>query len=101
MTYREALSLGEKVLSAAEISEIKTDAWILLEMAAKINRSFYYLHMEDEIPAEALSAYEEALKKRAKRIPVQYIVGETEFMGLTFKVNPNVLIPRPDTETLV
>lgn len=101
MTYREALSLGEKVLSMAEITEVKTDAWILLEMAAKIDRSFYYLHMEDEIPAEQLKEYEWALKKRAERIPVQYIVGETEFMGLRFKVNSNVLIPRPDTETLV
>lgn len=101
MTYREALSLGEKVLSMAGIMEIKTDAWILLEMAAKIDRSFYYLHMEDEIPTEQLREYEAALKKRAERIPVQYIVGETEFMGLSFKVNSNVLIPRPDTETLV
>ena len=101
MTYREALSLGEKILSMAEITEVKTDAWLLLEMAAKIDRSFYYLHMEDEIPTEQLGEYEAALKKRAERIPVQYIVGETEFMGLTFKVNSNVLIPRPDTETLV
>ena len=101
MTYREALSLGEKVLSMAGIAEIKTDAWLLLEMAAKIDRSFYYLHMEEEIPKDALGEYEAALKKRAERIPVQYIVGETEFMGLTFKVNSSVLIPRPDTETLV
>lgn len=101
MTYREALSLGEKILSIAGIEEIKTDAWLLLEMAAKIDRSFYYLHMEEEIQREALSEYEAALKKRAERIPVQYIVGETEFMGLTFKVNSSVLIPRPDTETLV
>ena len=101
MTYREALSLGEKVLSMAGIAEVKTDAWLLFEMAAKIDRNFYYLHMEDEIPAEQVSEYETALKKRAERIPVQYIIGETEFMGLNFKVNSNVLIPRPDTETLV
>lgn len=101
MTYREALSLGEKRLSAAGIAEAKTDAWILLEMTAKIDRSFYYLHTEDEILPEQLSEYELVLKKRAEHIPVQYIVGETEFMGLPFKVNSNVLIPRQDTETLV
>ena len=42
-----------------------------------------------------------ALRKRAEHVPLQYIVGETEFMGLKFKVNSSVLIPRQDTETLV
>lgn len=101
MTYREALSLGEKILSMAGIAEVKTDAWLLFEWVAKLDRNFYYLHMEDEIPAEQLKEYEAVLKKRSERIPVQYIIGETEFMGLNFKVNSNVLIPRPDTETLV
>ena len=101
MTYREALSLGEKRLSEAGIAEVKTDAWLLFEKVAKLDRNFYYLHMEDEIPEEITSEYKSVLKKRAERIPVQYIIGETEFMGLNFKVNSNVLIPRPDTETLV
>lgn len=101
MTYREAIGLGEKVLTMAEIVDVKTDAWMLLEMAAKIDRSYYYLHMNDDIAQEQLDAYEWALKKRAEHIPLQYIVGETEFMGLPFKVNSSVLIPRQDTETLV
>lgn len=101
MTYREAIGLGERMLSMAEIAEAKTDAWLLLEMVCKIDRSFYYLHMEEDIPEEQLSEYEIALKKRAEHIPLQYIVGETEFMGLKFKVNSSVLIPRQDTETLV
>mgnify|MGYP000249109924 CR=1 FL=1 len=50
---------------------------------------------------DLLKEYELAIKKRAEHIPLQYIVGETEFMGLKFKVNSNVLIPRQDTETLV
>ena len=50
---------------------------------------------------EKLSAYENALKKRAARIPLQQIIGRQEFMGLTFFVNEHVLIPRQDTETLV
>lgn len=101
MTYREAIALGEKVLAMADIVEAKTDAWLLLEMACKIDRSFYYLHMEEDLPEEQLSEYEIALKKRAEHVPLQYIVGETEFMGLKFKVNSSVLIPRQDTETLV
>lgn len=98
MTYREAINLGEKVLNMADA---KIDAWLLLEMVCKIDRSFYYLHMEDEVAEEQLSEYEIALRKRAEHVPLQYIVGEAEFMGLKFKVNSNVLIPRQDTETLV
>lgn len=101
MTYREALKLGEKVLETASIVEAKLDAWLLLEMVCKIDRSFYYLHMEDDLLEEQVSEYEIALKKRAEHVPLQYIVGETEFMGLKFKVNSSVLIPRQDTETLV
>lgn len=101
MTYREAVDLGEKVLSMADIADAKTDAWLLLEMVCKIDRSFYYLHMEEDLPEEQLSEYQIALRKRAEHVPLQYIVGETEFMGLKFKVNSSVLIPRQDTETLV
>ena len=101
MTFREAVGLGEKILTMAGIADVKTDAWMLLEMAAKIDRNYYYMHMDDEITKEQLGEYEWALKKRSEHIPLQYIVGETEFMGLPFKVNSSVLIPRQDTETLV
>lgn len=101
MTYREALNLGEGILAMADIADAKTDAWLLLSMICKMERSFYYLHMEEDLPEEQLREYEITLKKRAERIPLQYIVGETEFMGLRFKVNSSVLIPRQDTETLV
>ena len=56
MTYRETVNLGEKVLSMADIAEAKTDAWLLLEMVCKIDRSFYYLHMAEEMPEEQMSA---------------------------------------------
>ena len=54
MTYRETVNLGEKVLSMADIAEAKTDAWLLLEMVCKIDRSFYYLHMEEDMPEEQM-----------------------------------------------
>ena len=57
--------------------------------------------MDEEIPVDEMKEYESVLKKRAERVPLQYITGEQEFMGLTFYVNSNVLIPRQDTETLV
>lgn len=101
MTYREAVELGAVILSSAKIDNPDLDAWYLLQMVCKIERSFFYLHEDEEISQEEQREYEIAVKKRAERIPLQYIIGEQEFMGLTFKVNSNVLIPRQDTETLV
>lgn len=101
MTYREAIRFGESVLSDAQIEDAKIDAWLLLEMVCRIDRNFYYMHMEEDMQEEQVSEYEIAVKKRAEHIPLQYIIGETEFMGLRFKVNSSVLIPRQDTETLV
>lgn len=77
------------------------DAWYLLQMVCKIERSYYYVHGEEDITQDAQKEYEIAVQKRAEHIPLQYIIGEQEFMGLRFKVNSNVLIPRQDTETLV
>lgn len=101
MTYREAIARGEQVLELANIIDVKTDAWLLLEMVCKIDRNFYYMHMNDDILDDELREYEHVIKKRAEHIPLQYIIGETEFMGLKFKVNSSVLVPRQDTETLV
>lgn len=101
MTFREAIEVGEKVLRLAEIEDAKNDAWLLLAMVCKINRTYYYVHMDDELTIEQANEYENILKKRAERVPLQYITGEQDFMGLPFKVSPAVLIPRQDTETLV
>ncbi len=101
MIYREATEWGSAVLAEAGVTESKLDAWLLLENVCKINRTFYYSHMEEAMTLEQQSEYEIAIRKRAERIPLQYITGEQEFMGLNFKVNSNVLIPRQDTETLV
>ncbi len=49
MTYREAVAHGEKVLELSHIADAKTDAWLLLEMGCKIDRKFYYMHMEDDL----------------------------------------------------
>ena len=101
MISREATEWGSTVLAQAGVAEAKLDAWLLLETVCRINRTFYYSHMEEALTLEQQSEYEIAVKKRAERIPLQYITGEQEFMGLNFKVNSNVLIPRQDTETLV
>lgn len=101
MTYKEAFERGSKVLDTAGIAESKLDAWYLLEQATKIDRNFYYVHGNNEMLEEQQKEFEIAVKKRAEHIPLQYIIGEQQFMGIDFKVNSNVLIPRQDTEILV
>ena len=85
----------------ANIADAKNDAWLLLAMACKVDHTFYYMHVDEEMPEEQAHEYEVLIRKRAEHVPLQYITGEQEFMGLNFNVNSNVLIPRQDTETLV
>lgn len=101
MTYREAVEFGTKSLTDAGVPDAALDAWYLLQMVCRMERSYYYVHGEEDITQDAQKEYEIAVQKRAEHIPLQYIIGEQEFMGLRFKVNSNVLIPRQDTETLV
>lgn len=101
MTFREAISFGEEKLNIAGIEDAKNDAWLLLTFVCKIDRTFYYVHMDDPMAAEQEAEYESVLNKRVEHVPLQYITGEQEFMGLPFHVNDAVLIPRQDTETLV
>lgn len=101
MTFKQAEQRGERLLKSAGVADARIDAWLLLEMVAKIDRSFYFTHMNVEVEPEILTEYDRVLEKRAEHIPLQYITGEQEFMGMKFKVNSNVLIPRQDTEVLV
>ena len=129
--WADVLNYGKKILKNAGIVEADLDAWYLFEQIFGISRAQYFMCARENIAGstaqkiavqeqhgdllesgnalecaelwlkEKLSAYENALKKRAARIPLQQILGQQEFMGLTFFVNEHVLIPRQDTETLV
>ena len=129
--WADVLNYGKKILKNAGIVEADLDAWYLFEQSFGISRAQYFLCARENIVGstaqkiavqeqhgdllesgnalecaelwlkEKLSVYEHALKKRAARIPLQQIIGQQEFMGLSFFVNEHVLIPRQDTETLV
>lgn len=101
MTFREAISFGERQLNDVGIVDAKNDAWLLLTFVCKIDRTFYYVHMDEQMSIEQQAEYENVINKRAEHVPLQYITGEQEFMGNPFHVNESVLIPRQDTETLV
>lgn len=88
-------------LDAAGITDASVDIWLLLEHFADIKKSDYFANQDTTITKVVAEQIEEAVEKRANHIPVQHIIGQTEFMGLTFKVNDKVLVPRLDTEILV
>lgn len=101
MTLHEAYQLGQEQLKTAGIEEADLDAWYLLEHVTGIDRTGYFLNCRERLSKEQEEAYREALQKRAAHIPLQQITGVQEFMGLKFRVNEHVLIPRQDTEVLV
>ena len=102
MTYRELLLEASDRLKASDIIEYENDAWILFEFIFDMSRHQYFMKMNDvEQDEYRINQYREVIELRAKRMPVQYITETQSFMGLTFHVNENVLIPRFDTEILV
>ena len=96
MIYKE----GAETLEHAGIPDAKLDAWYLLEYVTGISRASYFGDPKREVPKEQAESYREVILRRAGHIPLQHITGEQEFMGYSFLVNPDVLIPRQDTETL-
>ncbi len=101
MNYKQALDKGILLLENEGIEDAKIDAWYLLSYVSGMKKAEYFLKQNDTADELILFKYKEALLKRASHIPLQHITGEQEFMGLSFWVNENVLIPRQDTETLV
>ena len=77
----------------------RLDAELLLAHVLHKQRIYLYTDFDLIVEPSELSLYREYIKKRVSGISTAAIIGEKEFMGLTFKVNEDVLIPRPDTET--
>lgn len=102
-TYRRLLADTEEQLEQAGVSDAACDAWQLFSACFSVDRSRYFLDRdcEMELLPDQESRFFSLLEKRKKRIPLQYLLGSQEFMGLSFLVSESVLIPRADTETLV
>lgn len=101
MQYQELYRMGKDRLTKAKILEAELDARLLLEEVCGTDRNDLLVHGDKEIPPEQCDRYVEYIQRRQKREPLQQITGYQEFMGLRFKVTPDVLIPRQDTEILV
>ena len=100
-SLREWLNFGTEYLRERQIADAGTDAWILLEYVTNINRSYYFMHMHEEMAEGDAEDYRRLLERRGGHVPVQYLTGEAWFYGRSFRVTPQVLIPRQDTEVLV
>ena len=79
----------------------RLDAEILLAHARACRRIELYTHFDEPLTDAQRAVMRDLAKRRAKSEPVAYLVGHREFFSLDFRVTPDVLIPRPDTETLV
>jgi release factor glutamine methyltransferase len=100
-TLSDALRQGRKRLASAATGTPGLDAEVLLRHVLGIDRTDLFVRLPEPIAAGTLAAYERLLEERARDIPVAYLTGEREFMGLALEVAPGVLVPRPETELLV
>lgn len=100
-TAAGALRAAIPRLRGAGVEDAVLDARLLLAHAMGLAADRLTLHLPDEMTAPQARAYEEALQARARRQPVAQILGQRLFWGLTFRVTPDTLDPRPDTEALV
>ncbi len=100
-TILEIINLSTDFLNNKGVESPRINVELLLAYVLNCKRLDLYLKFDQPLKEEELAIYRELLKRRGRREPLQYIVGDVEFYGLEFKVNPSVLIPRPETEILV
>ncbi len=103
MTYRDTLQVATERLTQVGIDNPAGEAWYFFEDAFAMQRIDYVMdQLMENTNEEATKKFDNYIEERiTTRRPLQYILGTQDFMGLTFEVNPSVLIPRQDTEVLV
>ncbi len=101
MTLSELEKEGIESLRGAMVPDSAYDARELLLFASTLSLTKYLTFQDAPVSPGLIDKYRDLIRQRCERIPLQHIIGETEFMGLKFYVNEHVLCPRPDTEILV
>jgi len=109
MLYCKGFSLNLCQIIAAAAIELKSsgsksprlDAEVIMMYVCKMDYTQLFIHMDDPLPETQYSQFYQLIERRKRREPVAYIVGEKEFWSRPFSVNPDVLIPRPETEHLI
>jgi release factor glutamine methyltransferase len=101
VSIAEALRQASRALDHAGVAEARREAGSLLSHVVGRDRTFLISHAEDQLSDDDWKRLEEAVQRRAAGEPSQYITGMQDFFGRSFRVTPDVLIPRPETELLV
>ncbi|MGN0166024.1 MAG: peptide chain release factor N(5)-glutamine methyltransferase [Lachnospiraceae bacterium] len=101
MKYSEVLKNAVSQLKKINHDEAEIDAWYLMEEVTGFSRAKWFLNSGKEMPEDDRVKFETMVNRLSNNEPVSYIIGSRDFMGLKFYVNPDVLIPRQDTELLV
>ncbi len=101
MTIMEALQWANNKLRKVNVDSPMLDAEILLAYALSMSKAWLFAHFNDRLKTHQLENFRILIDRRAEREPVAYIIGSKAFYGRDFLVNPSVLIPRPETETMV
>lgn len=100
-TSLSLITWGAEYLRSKEIDSPRLTCELLLSSVLRCGRIELYTSFDRPLSPDELANFKNLFKRRLSREPLQYILGETEFMGLKFKVDSRVLIPRPETEVLV
>lgn len=100
-SLQQTLAQATAHLRAAGLETPRLDAEVLLRHALGLSRTQLIMRYPDPMPTDAAAIYTQLIAARLDGTPVAYLTGEKEFMGRCFRVSPDVLIPRPDTEPLV
>jgi len=101
MTLHEHLVRAVREMESHDVPMAQRAAESLMMFTLECDRAYLFAHPERELNGEEIQIYEAACLRRSLGEPLQYIKGHQEFRGLDFKVTPDVLIPRPETEHLV
>jgi release factor glutamine methyltransferase len=101
MIIREALRNATERLENHRVSSPRLNAEVILAHCLEVDKTYLYTHDDRTLGNVEFQKIEDALYERISGVPVQYIVGRQEFYGRYFTVNPDVLIPRPETEFIV
>jgi release factor glutamine methyltransferase len=100
-TIQKVLNWTRPYFEKHQVPESRLSAELLLSHVLKCKRLDLYLQFDRILTGPELKEYRSFIERRITHEPVAYILGEKEFMGLNFKLTPDVLIPRPETEILV
>jgi release factor glutamine methyltransferase len=100
-TVRELMKSAMEHLQKKGFDDVRLNVELLLAHALGLQRIQIYLNFDRPLTGDELKRFRLVYERRLRNEPVQYIIGSTSFMGLHFDVDPRVLIPRPETETLI